>query len=78
MPKPVPSAATHRVENAADASVRFERSAADQKDVENSDEIVVKNPNHAIQNLTLNFPICFGAFDFQTYRKKVNVCNYIV
>ena len=49
IPKPVPKAATQRVENAADAPVRSDNSAADQNEVENSDEIVVKKPNQAIQ-----------------------------
>lgn len=61
IPNPVPRAATHRVEKAADAPVRSDKRAADQNEVENSDEIVVKNPNQAIQNLILNFPLCLGA-----------------
>ena len=61
IPKPVPRAATHNVEKAAEELVRLDKSAADQKDVANSDEIVAKNPNHAIQNLIPNLPLCLGA-----------------
>ena len=58
IPKPVPSAAIHNVEKAADAPVRLDKSAADQKEVANSDEIVAKNPNQATQNLNPNLPHC--------------------
>ena len=61
IPKPVPRAATHNVEKAAEAPVRFDKSAADQNEVANSEEIVAKKPNQATQNLIPNLPLCLGA-----------------
>ena len=61
IPNPVPSAATQMVEKAAPVSVRSDSKAALQKEVANSEEIVAKKPNHAIQNFAPNFPFCLGA-----------------
>ena len=55
---PVPSATMATVEIAADDPTRSFKSAADQNDVANSEEIHATKPNQATQNLNDIFPLC--------------------